>query len=106
MDWGLNQTYATGDQVDHPDPAFAPTYTEVIENVKRLAENGPRFDPNRTAATNRATNQAGCLILEHELSEESVGVFRDSWAFVKSQGWRMVTLPEALMGGRAPWYQT
>ncbi|KAG0149949.1 hypothetical protein CROQUDRAFT_652927 [Cronartium quercuum f. sp. fusiforme G11] len=104
VDWGLNQTWATGDQVDLPDPA-APSLEGVVDNIKLLASNGPRFNPSLTPSQNRQTNQAGCVILEHELSEESVAAFKISWSFVKSQGWRTVSLPEGLFEGRAAWYQ-
>lgn len=105
VDWGLNQTYATGDLVDTPDPTTAPSYQAVVDGIKIIAANGPGFDPKKTASVNRESNQVGCLILEHELSEESVSAFKDSWEFVKNQGWRMVPLPEGLPGGNGDWYQ-
>eukprot|EP00919_Chromeraceae_sp_WS-2016_P047205 GHVR01111891.1.p1 GENE.GHVR01111891.1~~GHVR01111891.1.p1 ORF type:complete len:239 (-),score=11.77 GHVR01111891.1:235-951(-) len=105
VDWGLDQTYATGDQVDIPDATTSPSYEIVVDNIRVLASHGPHFNPNLTAIENRKVNKVGCLNLEHELSDESVNAFKESWEFVKSQGWKMVPLPEGILGGQAAWYQ-
>lgn len=92
MDWGLNQTYATGDQVDKPDPATAPSLEKVTQDIISHAQS-------------IATQMAGCMILEHELSEESIQAFSRSYESVKSAGWKTGPLPECIYEGNAPWYQ-
>ncbi|KAA1099486.1 hypothetical protein PGT21_008996 [Puccinia graminis f. sp. tritici] len=89
VDWGLNQTYATGDQVDVPDPSSAPSLDQVVESVERFA----------------IQTQAG-LILQHELSREAVEAFRRSWATVSQQNFRAFgPLPVCLDAGESEWYQ-
>ncbi|KAI8445024.1 hypothetical protein BY996DRAFT_4599055, partial [Phakopsora pachyrhizi] len=66
VDWGLNQTYSTGDQVD---PADQSSTQNSIENVVLSIKEIIRKDEQR-------------LILEHELSFESVEVFNRSLRFL------------------------
>jgi len=92
VDWGLNQTYATGDQVDRPDPRTAPTLEQVVEAIGRFASAN--------------SSSAGGLILQHELSLEAVEAFRRSWDSVRAARFSSVgPLPVCLDAGMAQWYQ-
>lgn len=94
VDWGLNQTYATGDQVDRPDPNSSPSLDQVIGQIESFAVD---------VSSGRKT---GGVILEHELSEESVEAFKRSWATVQRQNFHRVgPLPDCLNDGRTDWYQ-
>ncbi|MBW0542448.1 hypothetical protein O181_082163 [Austropuccinia psidii MF-1] len=92
IDWALNQTYSTGDQVDLPNPNDAPNLNQVIENIKQ-------FSIDDKIKLN------GLLLLEHELSQESVKAFEVSWKKVKDLGWKTGALPECIEDGKAKWYQ-
>lgn len=47
-------------------------------------------------------NGEGIIVLEHELSEESVQAFTESRPVLKEKGWKAGTVPD-LLG--LPWYQ-
>ncbi|OAV85714.1 hypothetical protein, variant [Puccinia triticina 1-1 BBBD Race 1] len=91
VDWGLNQTYATGDQVDRPEgAALGRTVAQVAEDIARFA----------------GQPAAAGLILEHELSLEAVEAFRLSFGAVRARHFGAVgPLPVCLEGGQAAWYQ-
>ena len=49
-----------------------------------------------------AVNGEGVIVLEHELSNESIQAFTDSQPLLKEKGWKAGTVPD-LLG--LPWYQ-
>lgn len=53
-------------------------------------------------AENDPTNGEGVIVLEHELSFESVQAFTDSYPKLKVEKWRSGTVPDLL---DVPWYQ-
>ncbi|KAH9461578.1 hypothetical protein Pst134EA_017878 [Puccinia striiformis f. sp. tritici] len=96
MDWGLNQTYSTGDQVDIADPTKSPRLEEVVQSIGRFASSN----------SSSSASRVGGLILEHELSFEAVEAFRQSWSVVRNQNFTSLgPLPVCLDGGKSEWYQ-
>lgn len=85
MDWSLNQVFARGDFVDPP-------YDWLT------------LDLSIQAITDRMRDEdeEGIIILEHELSDESVEAFIKSYPNLERYNWRSGTMPD-LLG--MPWYQ-
>ncbi|PLW30920.1 hypothetical protein PCANC_20335 [Puccinia coronata f. sp. avenae] len=108
VDWALNQTYATGDQVDAAESAGGAGVLSVETAVEGLRE----YIKQSSFA------QRGALVLEHELSDEAVEVFRRSCQLVLGHGASTSTsggdshpffrtvgpLPACLKEGEADWY--
>ncbi|KAG0141006.1 hypothetical protein CROQUDRAFT_136384 [Cronartium quercuum f. sp. fusiforme G11] len=86
-DWSLNQTYAKGDFIDPPMNNFG--INESLNQVYHQIHSSINQDQ-------------GVIILEHELSEESVNVFINSFDLVKKEGFKTLNVPECL-GDQ--WYQ-
>lgn len=84
-DWSLNQTWAIGDFVDPPMQGF-----RVADSVSNILERA------------RNAGGAGSIMLEHELSDESVAAFIATYGQVRQAGWRTATVPECI---GQPWYQ-
>jgi hypothetical protein len=107
FDWSLNQyvlsvwlpqatdicwfsrTYASGDFID---PPYDWLTTEM--STQRLVD--------RMSEPQDVVNGEGVIVLEHELSEESVLAFTESHPQLREKGWKAGTVPD-LLG--LPWYQ-
>jgi 16S rRNA G966 N2-methylase RsmD len=87
-DWTLNQTYASGDFVDPPYQGWTTqTSIDALEREMRDKTNADR----------------GIIVLEHELSEESVEAFTRSYPKLKEHAWTTGAIPELEEG--MLWYQ-
>ncbi|CAH7676634.1 family 4 carbohydrate esterase [Phakopsora pachyrhizi] len=99
VDWGLNQTYSTGDQVDPADQSSTQNSIEnVVLSIKEIIrKDEQRYRDYRKQIIKGEKNSSrdqdevermlkagikGRLILEHELSFESVEVFNRSLRFL------------------------
>lgn len=86
-DWSLNLTLATGDFVDPPMDGWGMRQSvdaiewEMRQNVGR---------------------REGVIILEHELSEQSVDAFKQTYPLLKELAWSTGTVAEL---GEMEWYQ-
>jgi chitin deacetylase len=87
-DWTLNQTHATGDFVDPPYAGW--TTQTSIDALEREMREG-------------AARDRGVIVLEHELSEESVEAFVRSFPKLQEHQWTSGAIPELQDG--FPWYQ-
>ncbi|KAA1112743.1 hypothetical protein PGT21_008094 [Puccinia graminis f. sp. tritici] len=85
-DWSLNQTFALGDFLDPPMNGFG-----VQESVGMI--NGHINQPDKSV---------GKIILEHELSFESVEAFKLTFPNLKQNSWSTCNLADCL---DLPWYQ-
>ncbi|PLW36045.1 hypothetical protein PCANC_16104 [Puccinia coronata f. sp. avenae] len=85
-DWSLNQTYALGDFLDPPMGGFG-----VQESVGMI--NGHINQPDKSV---------GKIILEHELSFESVEAFKLTFPNLKRNSWSTCNLADCL---DLEWYQ-
>lgn len=85
----LRRTYSSGDFIDPPYD-----WLTTAMSTQRLTE--------RMSEPIDDVNGEGIIVLEHELSEESVQAFTESRPVLKEKGWKAGTVPD-LLG--LPWYQ-
>jgi len=85
-DWSLNQTYALGDFLDPPMAGFG-----VQESVAMITQHITQPDKS-----------VGKIILEHELSFESVQAFIQTFPLLKQNSWTTCNLADCL---HLKWYQ-
>ncbi|MBW0476711.1 hypothetical protein O181_016426 [Austropuccinia psidii MF-1] len=90
-DWSLNQTYAMGDFVDPP-----------LGNDFGVQQSIKMVEAHSNEIQSSLQGGIGKIILEHELSEESVLVFKTSFENVKRNGWKTCNVAECL---EIEWYQ-
>ena len=83
-----NRTWASGDFIDPPYD-WLTTDLSTQRLTDRMSDNDP-------------INGEGVIVLEHELSFESVQAFTDSHSHIASNHWRCGTVPDLL---NLPWYQ-
>lgn len=81
-DWTLNQTHAIGDFVDPPMGGFG--IPQAVDQIKAQAH------------VPASQQTQGRIILEHELSEESVKAFELTFDLVKASGYQTGTVAECL----------
>ncbi|KAH9817710.1 family 4 carbohydrate esterase, partial [Melampsora americana] len=93
VNWSLNQTYAIGDYIDPPMKGFG-----IEESVRQIRSH---LQSDRVKS-NPIEEREGMMILEHELSEESVKVFELSFDEVKKEGYRTCNVADCL---GSDWYQ-
>lgn len=87
-DWALDQKNAIGDFVGAPMEGF-----KVNDTIWLIRE---------FAKWDRAEGSPGVVALEHELSDDSVLAFTDTFDHIRETGWRTGTLADCI--GR-DWYQ-
>lgn len=87
-DWSLNQTFALGDFLDPPMNGFG--VPESVNMINQQINQGP----------NEAN--VGKIILEHELSFESIEAFKLSFPNLRDKGWVTCNLADCL---GLKWYQ-
>lgn len=85
-DWSLNQTYALGDFLDPPMAGFG-----VQESVGMINQH-----------INQPDKSLGKIILQHELSLESVQAFIQTFPRLKQNSWTTCNLADCL---DQKWYQ-
>jgi chitin deacetylase len=98
VDWSLDQTYASGDFVDPAYPDF--TLDRSLAEIRHSIE-GPktvRDSPNAIIIGKLTLSQEGIIILEHELSEDSVKAFATTFPELGKQGWKIGTVDEVVRG--------
>lgn len=85
-DWSLNQTYALGDFLDPPMNGFG-----IQESVNMI-----------NSHIDQADHSIGKVILEHELSFESVEAFKLTYPNLRKKNWSTCNLADCL---DLDWYQ-
>ncbi|KAI8453915.1 hypothetical protein BY996DRAFT_4582534 [Phakopsora pachyrhizi] len=92
-DWTLNQTYAIGDFVDPPMGGFG--LNQSVDQIRS----------HQRSITNQKDGDdvvPGKIILEHELSLESVEAFRVTYEGLERFGWATCTVADCI---GSDWYQ-
>lgn len=115
-DWSLNQTYARGDFIDPPYSWLTPPIASdlMIERIRKpnllplTPEEMSREEQEGEAGGVGVERREGVIALEHELSEESVGLFVGSFGELRKEGWEVGTVPDVIgrrEGEGVDWYQ-